>query len=73
MSLTSAAPPLAPPGEYGRRTRAALDEAVRRLGGAPRAGQVEMADRVARSLKTGGHLLMQASTGTSKEKPSPYP
>ena len=66
MSPTSAAPPPAPPGEYGRRTRAALDEAVRRLGGAPRAGQVKMADRVARSLEAGGHLLVQAGTGTGK-------
>ena len=66
MPPTSAAPPPAPPGEYGRRTRAALDEAVRRLGGAPRAGQVEMADRVAGSLEAGGHLLVQAGTGTGK-------
>ena len=66
MPPTSAAPPPAPPGEHGRRTRAALDEAVRRLGGAPRAGQVEMADRVAGSLEAGGHLLVQAGTGTGK-------
>ena len=66
MPPTSAAPPPAPPGEHSRRTRAALDEAVRRLGGAPRAGQVEMADRVAGSLEAGGHLLVQAGTGTGK-------
>lgn len=44
----------------------ALDEAVRRLGGAPRRGQTEMARRVAQALDDGGHLLVQAGTGTGK-------
>ncbi len=43
-----------------------LDEAVRRLRGAPRPGQVEMAARVADALETRTHLLVQAGTGTGK-------
>lgn len=48
------------------RTRAALDAAVNALGGSPREGQIEMARRVTRAITSGGHLLVQAGTGTGK-------
>ena len=48
------------------RVLTSLDEAVRRLRGAPRPGQVEMAARVADALETRTHLLVQAGTGTGK-------
>nr|WP_276567349.1 DEAD/DEAH box helicase [Actinomyces ruminis] len=48
------------------RTRAALDAAVAALGGSPREGQIEMARRVTRTITSGGHLLVQAGTGTGK-------
>jgi ATP-dependent DNA helicase DinG len=43
-----------------------LHAAVTALGGAERAGQVEMAEAVARSIRTGEHLAVQAGTGTGK-------
>ncbi|WP_031465549.1 ATP-dependent DNA helicase [Sciscionella sediminilitoris] len=43
-----------------------LDTAVAAIGGAPREGQVRMAEAVARSIRTGAHLAVQAGTGTGK-------
>jgi len=43
-----------------------LADAVEALGGQERPGQVQMADAVAASLGSGGHLLVQAGTGTGK-------
>ncbi|AMD88621.1 ATP-dependent helicase [Actinomyces radicidentis] len=48
------------------RAEAALAEAVSRLGGAPREGQLEMVRRVSDAVGTGSHLLVQAGTGTGK-------
>ena len=46
--------------------RRVLDAAVAAIGGEPRAGQIEMVDAVAQSLKDRTHLLVQAGTGTGK-------
>jgi len=46
--------------------RDVLAAAVQAIGGAERAGQVEMADAVADSLESDHHLLVQAGTGTGK-------
>ncbi|MGX7827211.1 ATP-dependent DNA helicase [Actinokineospora sp. 24-640] len=46
--------------------RALLETAVGAVGGAERPGQVEMAEAVARSIRTGDHLAVQAGTGTGK-------
>jgi ATP-dependent DNA helicase DinG len=46
--------------------RVLLDAAVRAVGGAERAGQVQMAEAVDASMRGGGHLLVQAGTGTGK-------
>lgn len=43
-----------------------LAAAVDALGGQERAGQVQMAEAVARAMSTGEHLLVQAGTGTGK-------
>lgn len=43
-----------------------LDTAVASFNGSRRSGQVEMTRRVADSLRTGKHLLVQAGTGTGK-------
>jgi len=43
-----------------------LAAAVSALGGADRAGQVEMAEAVARAFDSGEHLAVQAGTGTGK-------
>ncbi|HEY3608537.1 MAG TPA: ATP-dependent DNA helicase [Pseudonocardiaceae bacterium] len=43
-----------------------LHAAVTAVGGAERHGQVEMAEAVARSIRTGEHLAVQAGTGTGK-------
>ncbi|MFD8493468.1 ATP-dependent DNA helicase [Amycolatopsis sp. NPDC059657] len=43
-----------------------LTHAVEAVGGAERAGQVEMADAVGRAIRTGEHLAVQAGTGTGK-------
>ena len=45
---------------------AVLAEAVKAIGGAPRAGQQQMAAEVSRTLSEGEHLLVQAGTGTGK-------
>lgn len=44
----------------------ALAHAVEAMGGSPRAGQEEMARRVAQALADGTHLMVQAGTGTGK-------
>ncbi|OLF11497.1 ATP-dependent helicase [Actinophytocola xinjiangensis] len=43
-----------------------LSTAVAAVGGTERPGQVEMAEAVARSIRTGDHLAVQAGTGTGK-------
>jgi ATP-dependent DNA helicase DinG len=43
-----------------------LAGAVEALGGQERAGQIQMAEAVGRSMATGEHLLVQAGTGTGK-------
>ncbi len=43
-----------------------LATAVAAVGGTERAGQVTMAEAVARSIRTGDHLAVQAGTGTGK-------
>ncbi|HEX4701131.1 MAG TPA: ATP-dependent DNA helicase [Pseudonocardiaceae bacterium] len=43
-----------------------LHAAVASVGGAERPGQVDMAEAVARSIRTGEHLAVQAGTGTGK-------
>jgi len=48
------------------RSSAILAAAVAAIGGSPRAGQQAMADAVERTLTGGGHLLVQAGTGTGK-------
>ena len=49
-----------------QRTREALAEAVGRLGGGARDGQVAMSLRVSQAIDQGCHLLVQAGTGTGK-------
>ena len=46
--------------------RLLLAAAVAGIGGAERPGQVTMAEAVERSLRDGGHLAVQAGTGTGK-------
>jgi ATP-dependent DNA helicase DinG len=55
------ADPGEPPG-----TRLLLAAAVAGIGGAERPGQVTMAEAVERCLRDGGHLAVQAGTGTGK-------
>ena len=43
-----------------------LATAVAAVGGTERPGQVEMAEAVARAIRTGDHLAVQAGTGTGK-------
>ena len=45
---------------------ALLHAAVTAVGGAERAGQVQMAEAVARAIRTGEHVAVQAGTGTGK-------
>ncbi|MFY1679149.1 ATP-dependent DNA helicase [Streptomyces sp. WMMC905] len=45
---------------------ALLNAAVAAVGGTERPGQVTMAEAVATAVETGGHLLVQAGTGTGK-------
>ncbi len=45
---------------------AVLAAAVAQIGGAPRAGQQQMAAEVSRTFAEGEHLLVQAGTGTGK-------
>ncbi len=47
-------------------TRLMLAAAVAGIGGAERPGQVTMAEAVEQSLRDGGHLAVQAGTGTGK-------
>ncbi|MGW5053403.1 ATP-dependent DNA helicase [Actinokineospora sp. NPDC004072] len=46
--------------------RALLETAVGAVGGAERPGQVEMAEAVAKAIRTGDHVAVQAGTGTGK-------
>jgi ATP-dependent DNA helicase DinG len=55
-----------PEGSDSGRVSELLAAAVTALGGAERAGQVEMAQAVERALRTGEHLAVQAGTGTGK-------
>ncbi len=48
------------------RVREVLAGAVEALGGQERAGQIQMAEAVARAMSSGEHLLVQAGTGTGK-------
>jgi len=48
------------------KVREALDAAINAIGGAPRTGQIEMAEAVANALTDGHHLMVQAGTGTGK-------
>ncbi len=47
-------------------TLSLLETAVHAVGGAERPGQVEMAEAVDHSIRTGEHLAVQAGTGTGK-------
>lgn len=47
-------------------TRGALDRAVESIGGAPRSGQIAMAEAIDQALAAGQHALIQAGTGTGK-------
>ena len=49
-----------------KKVRQALDVAVDAIGGAPREGQIEMAEAVANALTDRHHLMVQAGTGTGK-------
>ena len=49
--------------KLARTSLAALEKAVEKLGGTPRAGQELMAQTVAEIADEGGHLLVQAGTG----------
>ncbi|MEY3714482.1 MAG: hypothetical protein RJB59_285, partial [Actinomycetota bacterium] len=48
------------------KVRSALGAAVLSINGAPRTGQIEMAEAVANALSDRHHLLVQAGTGTGK-------
>ena len=48
------------------KVRSALSAAVFAINGAPRDGQIEMAEAVANALSDRHHLLVQAGTGTGK-------
>lgn len=52
--------------DLSAKVRSALDAAVAAIGGAPRAGQIEMAEAVANALTDRHHLMVQAGTGTGK-------
>ena len=52
--------------DLSAQVRAALDAAVAAIGGAPREGQIEMAEAVANALTDRHHLMVQAGTGTGK-------
>ena len=49
-----------------KQVRDALEAAVSAIGGAPREGQIEMAEAVASALHDKHHLMVQAGTGTGK-------
>ena len=48
------------------KVRAALGAAIKAIDGAPREGQIAMAEAVANALSDRHHLLVQAGTGTGK-------
>jgi ATP-dependent DNA helicase DinG len=52
--------------DMSAKVRSALDVAVAAIGGAPRDGQIEMAEAVANALTDRHHLMVQAGTGTGK-------
>jgi len=52
--------------DMSTKVREALDLAVEAIGGAPREGQIEMAEAVANALTDRHHLMVQAGTGTGK-------
>ena len=52
--------------DMSAKVREALDAAVTAIGGAPREGQIEMAEAVANALTYRHHLMVQAGTGTGK-------
>ena len=52
--------------DLSAQVRAALDAAVAAICGAPREGQIEMAEAVASALTDRHHLMVQAGTGTGK-------
>jgi len=52
--------------DMSAKVRKALDAAVSAIGGAPREGQIEMAEAVANALTDRHHLMVQAGTGTGK-------
>jgi ATP-dependent DNA helicase DinG len=52
--------------ELSAQVRTALDAAVAAIGGAPREGQIAMAEAVANALSDRHHLMVQAGTGTGK-------
>ena len=52
--------------DISAKVRRALDVAVEAIGGAPREGQIEMAEAVANALTDRHHLMVQAGTGTGK-------
>ena len=52
--------------DMSTKVREALDVAVEAIGGAPREGQIEMAEAVANALTDRHHLMVQAGTGTGK-------
>ena len=52
--------------DLSAQVRKALDAAVAAIGGAPREGQIEIAEAVANALTDRHHLMVQAGTGTGK-------
>ena len=52
--------------DMSAKVRQALDAAITAIGGAPREGQIEMAEAVANALTDRHHLMVQAGTGTGK-------
>lgn len=52
--------------DMSAKVRQALDAAITAIGGAPREGQIEMAEAVANALTERHHLMVQAGTGTGK-------
>ena len=57
---------VAPMSDMSAKVREALDAAITAIGGAPREGQIEMAEAVANALTDRHHLMVQAGTGTGK-------
>lgn len=52
--------------DMSAKVRQALAAAITAIGGAPREGQIEMAEAVANALTDRHHLMVQAGTGTGK-------